>query len=39
LRTIEALLVQALRHMLKTEAWPMHRDAPSWRPDAIDFRR
>jgi hypothetical protein len=39
LRTVESLLVQALRHMLKAEAWPLHRDAPSWRADAIDFRR
>ena len=34
-----SLLVQALRHMLKAEAWPLTRDAPSWRADAIDFRR
>jgi hypothetical protein len=38
LHTVESLLVQALRHMLKAEAWPLHRDAPSWRADAIDFR-
>jgi hypothetical protein len=25
--------------MLKAEAWPLSRDAPSWRADAIDFRR
>jgi hypothetical protein len=25
--------------MLKAEAWPMSIDAPSWRADAIDFRR
>jgi hypothetical protein len=30
---------QALRHMLKADAWPLSRDAPGWRADAIDFRR
>ena len=25
--------------MLKAEAWPLSRDAPAWRADAIDFRR
>jgi Domain of unknown function DUF29 len=35
---VESLLGQALRHMLKAEAWPLHRDAPTWRADAIDFR-
>jgi hypothetical protein len=39
LRSCRSLLRQALRHMLKAEAWPLHRDAPSWRADAIDFRR
>ena len=39
LHTVESLLVQALRHMLKAEAWPLSRDAPVWRADAIDFRR
>jgi hypothetical protein len=39
LQAVESLLVQALRHMLKAEAWPLSRDAPSWRADAIDFRR
>jgi Domain of unknown function DUF29 len=36
---VESLLVQAMRHMLKAEGWPTSRDAPSWRADAIDFRR
>jgi hypothetical protein len=36
---VESLLGQALRHMLKAEAWPLSRDAPSWRADAIDFRQ
>jgi hypothetical protein len=39
LHGVESLLVHALRHMLKAEAWPLCRDAPSWRADAIDFRR
>ena len=34
-----SLLRQALRHMLKAEAWPLSRDAPNWRADAIEFRR
>jgi hypothetical protein len=39
LHAVESLLVQALRHMLKADGWPLSRDAPSWRADAIDFRR
>jgi hypothetical protein len=39
LHAVESLLVQALRHMLKAEAWPLSRDAANWRADAIDFRR
>jgi len=39
LHAVESLLIQALRHMLKAEAWPRSRDAPSWRADAIDFRQ
>jgi hypothetical protein len=39
LHKVESLLVQALRHMLKAEAWPLSRDAPGWRADAIDFRQ
>jgi hypothetical protein len=39
LRSCRTHLRQALRHMLKAEAWPLSRDAPSWRADAIDFRR
>jgi hypothetical protein len=39
LHAVESLLVQALRHMLKAEAWPHHRDAPTWQADAIDFRQ
>ena len=39
LHTVESLLVKALRHTLKADAWPLSLDAPSWRADAIDFRR
>jgi hypothetical protein len=39
LHAVESLLVQALRHMLKAKAWPLSIDTPSWRADAIDFRR
>ncbi len=38
-KAVESLLGQALRHMLKAEAWPLARDAPNWRADAIDFRQ
>ena len=39
LHKVEGLLGQALRHMLKAEAWPLLRDAPSWRANALDFRQ
>ena len=39
LHAVESLLTQALRHMLKAEAWPLAREKPGWRADAIDFRR
>jgi Domain of unknown function DUF29 len=39
LHAVESLLVQALRHMLKANTWPLSSNAPSWRADAIDFRR
>jgi hypothetical protein len=39
LHGVESLLVKALRHMLKAEAWPQSRDSPGWRADAIDFRQ
>ena len=38
LHAVELLLAQALRHFLKAEAWPMSRDASTWRSDSIDFR-
>jgi Domain of unknown function DUF29 len=39
LRSCRSLLRLALRQMPKAEAWPLSRDAPTWRADAIDFRR
>jgi hypothetical protein len=39
LHSVESLLVQALRHMLKAGAWPTARDAANWRADEIDFRQ
>ena len=38
LHAIQSLLMQALVHMLKADAWPLARDAPSWRADAVGFR-
>ena len=37
-RACESYLVQALTHMLKAEAWPLSRDAPSRQADARHFR-
>lgn len=39
LHAVESLLVQALRHDLKAEAWPLSRDVPHWRAEARLFRR
>jgi hypothetical protein len=38
LHAVESLLMQALVHLLKADAWPACRDAPTWRADAIVFR-
>jgi hypothetical protein len=38
LRTVESLLVPALRQMLKAEMWQRHSYVPSWLADAADFR-
>lgn len=38
LHAVESLLVQALVHMLKAEGWPLSRDTPTWRADAVGFR-
>lgn len=35
---VQSLLLQALNHMLKADAWPDSRDAPVWRADAMNFR-
>ncbi len=36
--SVELLLFQVFLHDLKAEAWPLARDAPSWRGDARGFR-
>jgi uncharacterized protein DUF29 len=38
LHAVQSLLMQALVHMLKADAWPLARDVPSWRADAVGFR-
>jgi hypothetical protein len=38
LHAVESLLVQALVHMLKAQAWPDSRDAATWRAEAVRFR-
>ena len=35
---VGSLLRRALLHMLKAEAWPTMREAPSWRAEAVGFR-
>jgi hypothetical protein len=34
LHAVESLLIQALLHDLKAEAWPLARDVPHWRAEA-----
>jgi hypothetical protein len=38
LHAVQSLLLQALVHMLKADAWQVSRDAPTWRADAIVYR-
>src|SRR4051812_13554537 len=38
LHTVTSLLVQAIVHMLKAEAWPLARDVPHWQAEARRFR-
>jgi hypothetical protein len=38
LHAVESLLLQALVHMLKAEAWPLSRDVENWRGDSRGFR-
>ena len=38
LAKVKSLLVQALAHMLKAEAWPLSREVPHWRAEALGFR-
>jgi hypothetical protein len=35
---VESLLMRALIHMLKAEAWPLSRDVPHWQAEARVFR-
>ena len=35
---VESLLMQALLHRLKIEAWPLSRDVPHWQAEARGFR-
>jgi hypothetical protein len=35
---VESLLLQALLHRLKAEAWPLSRDVPYWQSEARLFR-
>jgi Domain of unknown function DUF29 len=39
LAAVRSLLIQALVHDLKAEAWPLSRDVPTWRADARGFRQ
>ena len=38
LHAVGSLLVQALLHDLKAEAWPLSREVPHWRAEARRFR-
>ena len=38
LHAVTSLLVQALVHMLKAEAWPLSREVPHWQSEARRFR-
>jgi Domain of unknown function DUF29 len=38
LHAVESLLVQALAHMLKADAWPLSREVPGWLAEARRFR-
>lgn len=38
LHAVRSLLIQALVHMLKAEAWPLSREVPHWQSEARRFR-
>lgn len=38
LSTVRSMLANALTHDLKCEAWPLSREVPHWRAEAIRFR-
>jgi Domain of unknown function DUF29 len=39
LSVVRSKLVRALAHMLKCEAWPLSREVPHWRAEAVRFRQ
>lgn len=39
IRAVRSLLVQAFAHDLKADAWPLSREAPGWRAEALRFRQ
>jgi len=38
LAAVRSLLIQALAHLLKAEAWPLSREVAHWRAEAMRFR-
>ena len=38
LSAVRSLLIQAMLHDLKCEAWPLCREVPHWRAEALRFR-
>jgi uncharacterized protein DUF29 len=38
LAAVRSLLMQALAHMLKAEAWPLSQEVPHWQAEARGFR-
>ncbi len=38
LHSVQSLLLQALAHILKADAWPQSREVPGWRGEALRFR-
>jgi hypothetical protein len=39
LHAVRSYLVRALLHDLKAEAWPLSREVPHWRAEAVRFRQ
>ena len=38
LAAVRSLLIQALAHLLKAEAWPLSQEVAHWRAEAMRFR-